>query len=150
MTYALSPTNPAMVYQDPMALRRSRAQSNYQQLDLAARIESSSAVGLVALLYDELALALNVAHRAWESGRETMRNEQMGKARTILLSLVGSLDFERGGELSSVLADAYNAMLTSMRQAEVKNDIKYLESVMDGLSEMQASWNQIMRGNSAG
>ena len=145
MTNALISSKPSMAYSAPMAMRRSRAQSNYQQLDLAARIESSSAVGLVSLLYDELSLALNVAHRAWESGRDTMRKEQMAKARTILLSLIGSLDFDRGGTLSRILADAYNAMMTSIRQAETREDIKYLESVIDGLSEMQASWNQIMR-----
>lgn len=120
-----------------------RAQSQYKSLELASRVEGASPHTLVAILYDELLRALDVAAAALRQGRDLGREPSAAKARAILTALSASLDFEQGGGVADTLAGVYRAMTRQLSEAVGKGDAAKLAELRDGVSEISQSWRAL-------
>ena len=110
--------------------------ARYHDMDLAARIEGSSPHALVALLYAELLVTLDVLARAVD------RFVHHERAASILTALETGLD-PAGGGLARDLGAIYRAMrrrLTAVRGG----DLGALADLREGVAALAASWNQLV------
>jgi flagellar protein FliS len=121
------------------------AQRQYQELDLAIRIEASSPVELVSLLYEELDTAFGVMRNAFTTGRMQCARGQIERARSILMSLIASLDHEKGGALADSLANVYQALLAELGRLAATPDVARLDEMIAGFASVKTSWDSIAR-----
>lgn len=124
--------------------RLHQAHNQYQSLALTSRLEATGPHGLVAVLYEELLRSLDVMGVAIERGKDLARETHSERARSILIALEGSLDFERGEAVAGVLAGVYRAMQTQLRKLIADNDAGMLDELRDGVAEIADSWNKIV------
>ncbi|MGB5075901.1 MAG: flagellar protein FliS [Sphingorhabdus sp.] len=123
--------------------RLNQAHNQYQSLALTSRLEATSPHGLVAVLYEELLRSLDVMAVAITRGKDLAHEVHSGRARTILIALEGSLDFERGAQVAQVLSGVYRAMQAQLRKVIAENSSEMLDELRSGVSEIATSWNQI-------
>ncbi len=121
-----------------------RAQSQYKSLELASRVEGASPHALVGILYDELLRALDVLGAALRQGREIAREPSAARARSILMALSASLDFDQGGSVAQTLAGVYRAMTRQLFQVIADGDATKLTELRDGVATISESWRRVV------
>jgi len=126
----------------PRTTRNRSLARHYQSIDLRSRIEGSTPHDLVAILYAELGIALEVMARADPQQSATFQT-QYERAVSILLTLEGSLDPERGGSLAGSLAAIYRQMRKQLFASRTRPDA--LTEVRDGVASLAQAWAQISR-----
>ena len=120
-----------------------RARNQYRSLELASRIEGASPHALVAILYEELLRSLDVLGAALRQGRDIGREAHSQRARSILTTLIASLDFEQGAAVASTLASVYRAMALQLSTAVMNGDEAKLKELRDGVATIATSWGRL-------
>ena len=120
-----------------------RARNQYRSLELASRIEGASPHALVAILYEELLRSLDVLGAALRQGRDIGREAHSQRARSILTTLIASLDFEQGAAVADTLASVYRAMALQLSTALTHGDGAKLKELRDGVAAIATSWGQL-------
>jgi flagellar protein FliS len=95
----------------------SRHQQRYQQQSIA----TASPERLVLKLYD--------------LGITSCRRDDRAKLREVLVELISSLDFERGGEIAEQLYSLYEFCL----RESALGDLEPIQDILEGLRD---AWNQ--------
>jgi flagellar protein FliS len=104
---------------------------------------TASPAQLVAMLYERAMRALRDAIRAIEAGDIEARWKQNNLAIDIITHMWGTLDMERGGEMSSNLSNLYRFMLKRLADVDAKNDPKAAQDVIGLIEPLHASWRQL-------
>ena len=120
-----------------------RARNQYRSLELASRIEGASPHALVAILYEEVLRSLDVLGAALRQGRDIGREAHSQRARSILTTLIASLDFEQGAAVASTLASVYRAMALQLSTAVMNGDEAKLKELRDGVAAIATSWGRL-------
>ena len=114
--------------------------ARYGAIDLAGRIESASPHGLVAILFEELGVAITLVAGC---KNPQLQAQALSRALNILQSLDGSLDYERGGEVAQTLSRVYDQartlLLTGVREGQPER-IAQAGSI---IAEIADGWRQI-------
>jgi flagellar secretion chaperone FliS len=121
-----------------------KAQNHYRSLDLASRLEGAGPHALVAILYEELLGSIDVIAAALRHGRDVSREPHVARARSILVALIGSLDFERGGALSQTLAQVYRSMMGQLALVVAEGDRDKLDELRDGVASVEDAWARLV------
>lgn len=116
------------------------ASRHYRRLELASRVGEASPHALVALLYEELLNSLGAVIAVADTGAALTGNAHLVKARSILVALEASLDFENGGELAPVLAGVYRAAGRQLGDAAMNNDSTKLPELRAAISDIAYAW----------
>ncbi len=119
----------------------SRAQRQYLQ----AQVETASPTRLIILLYDGAIRFCSLAMDAMKRKNLHEQNENLIKAQRILSELMGSLDQKVGGEVSENLLRLYTFMLDSLIRANMEDDPATVQSVMQMLTELRETWEEVDR-----
>ena len=125
---------------------RMQAHSQYQSLALSSRLEGTGPHGLVAMLYEELLRSIDVISLLIAREKELTSNTHTHRARSILIALEGSLDFDRGAGVAETLAKVYRAMQVQLREALSEKDADKLAQLREGIVSISESWNKIVQG----
>lgn len=125
---------------------RMQAHSQYQSLALSSRLEGTGPHGLVAMLYEELLRSIDVISVAIARDKDLVGSTHTQRARSILIALEGSLDFERGAGIAETLAKVYRAMQIQLRDALAEKDANKLAQLREGIVSISESWNKIVQG----
>jgi flagellar secretion chaperone FliS len=120
-----------------------KAKSHYQTLDLVSRLEGANPHGLVAILYEELLGSIDVIASALRQGRDVSREAHVERARSILVALIGSLDFEKGGRLAQTLSQVYRSMMGQLAIVVAEGDLDKLGELRDGVADVEGAWRSL-------
>lgn len=120
-----------------------KAQTHYRAVSIASRIEAATPHELVAILYEELIGALDVARAAVVQGKASACHSARDRSVSILLALEASLDLERGGDLARSLAGIYGAIRLELirRGRELQADT--LDRASKSVAALQEAWARI-------
>jgi flagellar secretion chaperone FliS len=121
-----------------------RARNQYQSLELASRVEGASPHALVGILYDELLRALDVLGAGLRQSKDIAQEPSATRARSILMALSGSLDFDQGGGVAQTLAGVYRAMTLTLSEAITTGDAAKLNELRDGVATISESWRRLI------
>ena len=127
--------------------RAANPQRHYQILELSSKLESADPHGLVRILYDELLRSLDVMTAALGYGRDISHERQSERAKSILLALSASLNFENGNSVADVLDGVYRAMIAQLTQAITDESAEKLGDLRAGIMEVSAAWRSIKFGS---
>lgn len=125
------------------ALAARNAEATYRSVDLAGRTGAADNHQLVALLYDELIRALNIAALAAEKKNFALRADRVTRATAILFALEAGLDFERGGDVSRTLAQLYRGLRAQVLDASIGTDPVPFRAVATDIAEIASAWNSV-------
>ncbi len=112
--------------------------STYQE----AQILGSTPGQLVTLLYDHLLLSLKRGKRQIEERDIEGKSQSLGKASDILFQLLGSLDFERGGDIAARLSGLYAYFANEIGEASRTLEAARLEPLIEMVETLRGAWRE--------
>lgn len=125
----------------------SRAASAYRQVGVQSGIDGASPHMLIKMLFDGLVQSLNAARGAMQRGEVEEKGRHLGKAVRILEEgLKGGLNPTQGGELVTNLRALYDYCIKCLTLANLRNDIRLVEEVVELIVPVAQSWEQIGAG----
>ena len=114
----------------------------YQQTNKVAA-EQASPYQLVALLFQKLLGNIATAKGAISQNNFNKKGTELSNAIAIIGVLEGSLDFEKGGEISKNLASLYTFCSEQLLIASTENNVEKLEEIIQILLPIKAGWDAI-------
>ncbi|PHM48272.1 flagellar export chaperone FliS [Xenorhabdus miraniensis] len=116
----------------------------YAQVDLESEIMNASPYQLIQILFNGALSALRRAIILMQQGNIPEKGLAISKAINIIDNgLKEGLDFEKGGEIALNLFDLYDYMSRRLLHANLRNDEKAISEVIDLLTKISDSWQQI-------
>lgn len=125
---SISPTNPTI------QMSFASQSSSYREMEIL----SASADRLVVIVFDQLIVNLERTRIAMERGNVELRVVSLRRARDLVNELLVTLDFDRGGQVATQLADLYQFMLLQMVDVGQRGDtdtVRKLSSIASHLRE---------------
>jgi len=114
----------------------------YQQTNKGAA-EQASPYQLIALLFQKLLDNIATAKGAISQNNFDKKGTELSNAIAIIGALEGSLDFEKGGEISNNLASLYTFCSEQLLIASTENNVEKLEEIIQILLPIKAGWDAI-------
>jgi len=124
-------------------IRTGGAGAQYRAIDVSSKIEGASPHRLVAILYEELVLALSTMKMAIRRGDGLRQNEAQARALVIVQSLDGSLDFAKGGDIAGALSAVYAEVSRLTALGGNAQDADAIDRAQKLIAEIAEAWNQI-------
>jgi len=110
-------------------------------------VMSMSREELVPLMYEHLLIGLKRASKQMEEGDIEGKAASIEKVSGILYELLGSLNFEEGGEIASRLASLYGYFLKEVTEASRTLDPKRLEPLIEMVTSLHEAWVEVTKAN---
>jgi flagellar protein FliS len=115
-----------------------RAYSTYAQNNV--QIESPEK--LIEMLYEGILRFCSQAKKAIENNDIEKRVYWINRAITIFSELIVSLDHDKGGDISYYLEGLYAQQIKFLNEANINNDVKSLDIVMNVTKELLEAWRE--------
>lgn len=119
------------------------AARRYAAVHSGSRIEGATPHALVKLLFDELLLALDAAALAERNGDRLKVSDKQARAMSILFALESSLDFDKGGDIATGLAQIYREARRLLLAGAKEHNPEPVEQARVMVGEIAEAWNQI-------
>lgn len=117
------------------------AQAAYQR----NAVLSASPEQLVVLLYKHLIINLKKADRQIRAKDYAGKADSLTKANDIVLELLASLDFEKGGAIASRLASLYGFFSQEILAVGRNLDTARIAQLVEMAEELHESWSEAAR-----
>jgi flagellar protein FliS len=112
---------------------------------LESRVMTADPIELVNLLYQACTKAVREARHHLAEGRIAERSKEINKACEIVIELATSLDHQRGGEISRLLAQLYDYMQARLLEANMHQSDAPLAEVLGLLSTLSEAWAGVVK-----
>jgi flagellar protein FliS len=100
----------------------------------------ANSIELTQMLFSALLESLAEAEGHMDRKDFEKKASSLSRANKILLGLQGSLDFEKGKELSVNLYDIYEYSIRRLLHASIKNDLAVVKEIKSIISEIDSAW----------
>ncbi|HAG73817.1 MAG TPA: flagellar protein FliS [Gammaproteobacteria bacterium] len=119
------------------------ALAQYKKIDSESAVNGASPHRLIQMLMTGALDRLAQAKAAFENNNIEQKGVLLGKSISIIAGLQGSLDEEKGKDLTGNLDKLYDYMQRRLLEANMKNDMSMVEEVMGLLLKVKSSWDEI-------
>ena len=119
------------------------AARSYAAVHSGSRIDGATPHGLVKILFDELLIALEATTLAERNNDRVKVSDKQARAMSILIALESSLDFDRGGDIATGLAQIYREARRLLLLSAKERDPALVEQARDIIAEIAEAWGQI-------
>ena len=116
---------------------------------LSMQILSAKPEKLILMLYDGAIRFIQQGIKAVEENDIELANKNLLRSQNIMVELMASLNFEKGGELAANLFRIYEFMHYTLVQANVKKEPEPLTRVSNQLKRLRESWVQALKKEEA-
>lgn len=123
--------------------RFDNASAQYRSLAMQSEIERADPHRLVALMYEELTLCVDVLIVCAHGGQRLADKPQAHKARSIVLALRSGLDFNAAGDLAATLDGLYAALADELDQRLADGDPDRLAELRASVVTLSEAWASI-------
>lgn len=107
------------------------------------RVETSSPLEVVVMLYEGALRFINDAERAVQARDHQEKANQINRALRIVQELANALDHEASPDLSQRLAELYEYVSYELLQGSAFNDVKRLDNGRRVLERLLGSWQEL-------
>ena len=119
------------------------ALAQYKKIDSESAVNGASPHRLIQMLMTGALDRIAQAKAAFENNNIEQKGVLLGKSISIIAGLQGSLDEEKGKDLTGNLDKLYDYMQRRLLEANMKNDMSMVEEVMGLLLKVKSSWDEI-------
>ena len=109
------------------------------------QILSAKPEKLILMLYDGAIRFIQQGIKAMEENKIELAHNNLLRSQNIMVELMASLNFEKGGELAVNLFRIYEFMHYTLVQANVKKEAEPLARVAEQLKMLRESWSQALK-----
>lgn len=120
-----------------------RASAHYRALALAGETEGADPHSLVAMLYDELLLCIDVLTLRAKNAISLQDDVQAHRARSIVTALRAGLDFSGGNQLAHSLDGLYAALGLELEERLASPDPIRFSELRAGIESLASAWRAI-------
>lgn len=113
-------------------------------------IETASPAKLVVMLYEGAIRFIDEAIEKMDYTTYDQVNQNIQRAKDIVVELRVSLNFKSGGEVATRLDALYDYVFSKLGEGNVKKDVKPLKEARKVISELLGSWSEIAKGPDKG
>jgi flagellar protein FliS len=117
--------------------------NEYRQVGVRGVVADASPHRLIQMLMEGVLERISMAKGHMQRNRFTEKSRFISSAISIIDGLRSSLDFEKGGEIAGNLEALYDYMNRRLLEANVNNNIEYLDEVHGLMTEIKAGWDGI-------
>lgn len=121
----------------------------YKSMSNVGQSMEASPHQLITLLFEGALERLAAAKGAMMHGDIPKKGLLISKAIGIIEGLRASLDLEKGGDIANNLDRLYDYLENRLFEANLKNQVAYLDEVAERLREIQSAWQGIAQHPSA-
>jgi flagellar protein FliS len=125
------------------AAQYGRAGAQYRNVDVTTRIEGASPHRLVGILFEELLTSIAQTAAATRARDLARRSESQSRSLVLLQALDSSLDFEKGGEIATMLASVYAEVRRLLLAGVRDGDAAHADEAHKLIAEITSAWNAI-------
>ncbi|HHU22283.1 MAG TPA: flagellar export chaperone FliS [Clostridiales bacterium] len=120
--------------------------NNFRKEYLKQSVMTASPAELIVMLFESCIKNLKLAEICLNERRGIEKtNEHFQKAQKIIMELINCLD--TSFEISNSILEIYEFLLHSIREMNIKKDLSQLPDVLEILSSLRDTWEQIARPN---
>lgn len=120
------------------------ASKAYASVDLETSINSASPHKLILMLYEGAITSLHRAKALMQEKKIEEKGKEISRAISIIdEGLAACLNQDQGGDIAVNLASLYEYLSFRLLQANMHNNIEWVEEVMTLLNELKGAWEQI-------
>lgn len=120
-------------------MNQAYGRSIYQETQVTAAPQKK----LITMLYDGAIKNLKLSIVSIEEKDIEKANNLLIKAQNIISEFMITLDFDKGGDISTSLYSLYDYMYNTLIKANIDKDIEKIEEVIKYLEELRETWSQI-------
>jgi flagellar secretion chaperone FliS len=110
-----------------------------------SQANTASREDLLILLYEGAIRFLERSIKEKEEKNLSEHKMYLRRGLAIIAELQSTLDFEKGGELSMQLFDLYGFMMERLTQANMKQDMDQIRTVIKNLETLLDGWREAVR-----
>ncbi len=110
-----------------------------------SQANTASREDLLILLYEGAIRFLERSIKEMEAKRLSEHKMYLRRGLAIVAELQSTLDFEKGGELSMQLFDLYGFMMERLTEANIKQDMSQIKTVIKNLEILLEGWRDAVR-----
>ncbi|EKT58587.1 flagellar export chaperone FliS [Providencia sneebia] len=123
---------------------KQKSHLTYNKINLESQINDATPYQLISLLYKEALSAIKRAEIFMQQNNIIEKCTSISKAIDILdTGLKQALNHEAGGEIANNLEILYDYMILRLFNANIENNIDYLQEVYKLLLNISNTWKQI-------
>jgi flagellar protein FliS len=113
----------------------------YQRVGIDSSVAGADPHQLILMLFDGALEAVRLARSHMEARHIAEKGQALGKVISIVQDgLKASVDVNAGGDLGARLASLYDYILMRLLQANLRNDVKALDEVVQLLGDLRSAW----------
>ena len=116
---------------------------SYRNIGAYGHLADASPYQVIQLMLDALLSRIAEATGHIERGEVAAKGEKIGKALSIIESLLLGLDKERGGDIALNLERLYDYASRTLLRANLENRVDLLKEVGSLLREIKLGWDGI-------
>jgi len=120
-----------------------RTMDLYDQVSYEASVDFANQHALVSMLFRALTDNLSDCERHMSNNELSVKGEKITKAQNIIIGLLTTLDFEKGGTIATELGSIYEYCHRRLTHAHARNDLGVLREVRDILGKLESAWQSI-------
>jgi len=110
-------------------------------------IQTASPGKIVVMLYDGALKNLNIAKDAYQNKNFEQKSRALTKVSDIVTELMGSLNFDKGGEIADRLQSLYVYILQKVVDADINKNMEALDESRRILSELRDAFATITKSH---
>lgn len=99
---------------------------------------------LILMMYSGAVRFLDKAIEAGDNDAAVM-NDQVSRAKRVILELMASIDIEHGGEMSVTLLTMYRRLFAKLNEAHIRDDLVRIGEVRDSMIELESAWREVFK-----
>ncbi|MBB6042537.1 flagellar export chaperone FliS [Borreliella yangtzensis] len=116
------------------------------------QINTSNPLSILIMLYDKAIQDLKVAKELiqdenWQNAIKA--NEKIFHAQEIITELMSTLNFEKGGDISTNLLSIYSFLNKELENVLLKKEIHKIDNVIKQLQILSFTWKKLKKENNA-
>lgn len=111
------------------------------------QIMTASPEQILLMLYDGAIRFTKMAIQGIEENDMAVKGKYIGKSMAIISEFANTLDHDIGGQIAGDLDALYLYMLKELSMANISNEIKPLNSVIDMLQGLRNTWAEAIEIN---
>ncbi|APQ15035.1 flagellar export chaperone FliS [Borreliella garinii] len=112
------------------------------------QINTSNPLSILIMLYDKAIQDLKIAKELikdenWQN--KIKANEKIFHAQEIITELMSTLNFEKGGNISTNLLSIYSFLNKELENVLLKKEIHKIDNVIKQLQELSFTWKKLRK-----
>ena len=123
-----------------MKAKFNRGAAAYRNVQTTAAAQYADSIQLTQMLFSALLESLAEAEGHINRNDFEKKASSLSRANKILLGLQGSLDFNKGKDLSMNLSDIYEYSIRRLLHASLKNDVIIVREIKGIIADIDSAW----------